>query len=122
MHRNICAALFAAAAATGLATTPAVAATAWQPPTVQECAQAPSGDCNVEVACPEAMPFVVQGAGGMPAAEPPNHAVAMTMNLPISQNAWRIRWRNMSMLGGATVKVAVRVKCSDDAGEAGWPG
>jgi len=66
------------------------------------------------------MPYVVGGGGGMPAADPANHSVAMTMNLPVSENTWRVRWKNLSPAEHAAVKVAVRVKCSNDAAEAGW--
>lgn len=95
------------------------AKSAWQKPVVRDCALAPSGECNLEAGCPADMPFVVTGGGGMPAAEPADHAVAMTMNLPISEQTWRVRWRNMSSSAAAKVKVAVRVRCSDDAAEAG---
>ncbi len=98
----------------------AQAASAWQPPTVMECSLAPGGECNVEAACPADMPFVAAGGGGMPKAEPANHAVAMTMNLPISENKWRVRWRNLSADVTASIKAAVRIKCSDSAAEAGW--
>ena len=111
---------FALGAAIGSAPLTAQAKSAWQKPAVQECDLAPAGDCNVEVACPPEMPFVSSGAGGMPAAEPADHAVAMTMNLPIAKDKWRVRWRNMSAAANAKVKVAVRIKCSDDAAEAGW--
>ncbi len=107
-------------AAGGLGSSALQAKSAWQKPTVQECTLAPSGDCNVEVACPADLPFVAAGGGGMPAASPASHAVAMTMNLPIAKDKWRVRWRNMSATDEATIKVAVRVKCSDDAAEAGW--
>jgi len=100
--------------------TDAAAESAWQKPAVQECTLPPNGECNVEVTCPADKPFVAAGGGGMPAAEPPNHAVAMTMNLPISENAWRVRWRNLSSDMAAKIKVAVRAKCSDDKAEAGW--
>ncbi len=99
---------------------PAAAKSSWQKPVVQACALAPSADCNVEVACPANMPFVAAGAGGIPAADPADHAVAMTMNLPIAKDKWRVRWRNLSTAASAKIKVAVRVKCSDDAAEAGW--
>jgi hypothetical protein len=92
----------------------------WQKPQVEQCELAPGGECNLEVSCPSEMPYVVGGGGGMPAADPANHSVAMTMNLPINENTWRVRWKNLASVEVAKVKVAVRVKCSDDAGEAGW--
>jgi len=48
---------------------------------------------------------------GMPAAEPANHAVAITMSLPVSDDTWRVRWKNLSPTDAAKVKVAVRVLC-----------
>lgn len=98
----------------------ALAKSQWQKPVVMECVLAPSGDCNVEAECPAEAPFVVAGGGGMPKAMPENHAVGMTMNLPISNNKWRVRWRNMSAGDEASIKVAVRIKCSDSESEAGW--
>jgi hypothetical protein len=92
----------------------------WQKPQVEQCELAPGGECNLEVSCPSEMPYVVGGGGGMPAADPANHSVAMTMNLPINENTWCVRWKNLNSMDVANVKVAVRVKCSDDAGEAGW--
>lgn len=92
----------------------------WQKPQVEQCDLGPGGECNLEVTCPSDMPYVVGGGGGMPAADPANHSVAMTMNLPVSENTWRVRWKNLSPAEGAAVKVAVRVKCSNDAAEAGW--
>lgn len=113
--------LLAAAAALAPITLPAagLAGMAWQPPVVQQCTLGPGEDCNVEASCPAELPWIVAGGGGMPKA-PTDHRVAMTMNLPISKNAWRVRWRNMAETGSAEVKVAVRIKCSDDAAAAGW--
>jgi hypothetical protein len=99
---------------------PAAAGSAWQKPAVQECSLGPAEECNVEVACPADMPYVAAGGGGMPKAAPADHAVAMTMNLPIAKDKWRVRWRNLAREGNAEIKVAVRVKCSDNAAEAGW--
>ncbi len=103
-----------------LAPLAADANSAWQKPTAQQCDLAPGAECNLEVSCPAEMPYVAAGGGGMPAAEPANHSVAMTMNLPISKQTWRVRWKNLASDGSAKVKVAVRVKCSDNAAEAGW--
>ncbi len=98
----------------------AAAGSAWQKPSVMKCSLGPAEECNVEVACPAEMPFVSTGGGGMPGASPADHAVAMTMNLPIAQDKWRVRWRNLSSSASADIKVAVRIKCSDNAAEAGW--
>ena len=105
-----------------IALTPASAeaGSAWQKPQVEQCEVAPGAECNLEVSCPAEMPYIAAGGGGMPAADPSNHGVAMTMNLPISENTWRVRWKNLSPDIAAKVKVAVRVKCSDNAAEAGW--
>lgn len=84
----------------------------WQKPTVQECDLAPGAQCNVEVTCPDSHPQVLSGGGGMPKAVPENNQVAMTMNLPIAANKWRVRWKNMSATDSATVKVAVKVLCA----------
>jgi hypothetical protein len=112
------------AGATGLLFLPiqggeAFAASSWQPPVVQECSLAPGSDCNVEASCPADMPFIVTGGGGMPMAQPDDHGVAMTMNLPVSNGTWRVRWRNVGD-ADASIKVAVRIKCASDAAEAGW--
>ncbi|MDX1711541.1 MAG: hypothetical protein R3316_10455 [Rhodovibrionaceae bacterium] len=107
-------------AAATMGTTEARAESAWQAPLVKDCELAPSGECNVEATCPADMPFAAAGGGGMPAAAPDDHAVAMTMNLPVAKDTWRVRWRNLSKTDPAKVKVAVRVKCSDSPAEAGW--
>lgn len=99
---------------------PAAAISAWQKPTALQCDMAPGADCNLEVSCPADMPFVTTGGGGIPAIEPADHSVAMTMNLPIKEDTWRVRWRNLSSDQTAKAKVVVRVKCSDNAAEAGW--
>lgn len=106
-------AAFLTATATG-----ARADSKWQAPTVQECNLEGGADCNVEATCPAELPFVVTGGGGMPEA-PDNHRVAMTMNLPVAQDTWRVRWRNMRK-NETTIKVAVRIKCASSAAEAGW--
>ena len=87
---------------------------------MEQCTLAPGADCNVEATCPAEMPYVVAGGGGIPAIEPADHRVAMTMNLPVTQGSWRVRWRNLSDEQAVTGKFAVRVKCSDTAAEAGW--
>ena len=98
----------------------AFAKSAWQKPTVVECKLEPGADCNVEVSCPADMPYLMVGGGGIRKIEPAGHTVAMTMNLPIKKNTWRVRWRNLSADKAAAGKFAVRVKCSDSAAEAGW--
>lgn len=99
---------------------PASADAQWQPPTALECTLAPGADCNVEAECPADAPYVVAGGGGMPKAEPSDHSVAMTMNLPVSENKWRVRWRNLSRDDEASIKGVVRVKCTASKSEAGW--
>lgn len=98
----------------------AVAAGRWSPPFAQTCALGPGDECNVEVTCPAERPWIVAGGGGMPKASRADHSVAMTMNLPISEHSWRVRWRNMPGGEPVEVTVAVRVRCSDDREEAGW--
>jgi hypothetical protein len=120
MNQQFLIALAALAVSTGAGASAAVAKSAWQDPVVKSCVLAPSADCNVEAQCPANMPYVVSGGGGMPSAEPTDHAVAMTMNLPVAQDTWRVRWRNLSGDEAAKVKVAVRIRCSDTAAEAGW--
>lgn len=107
-------------ASAGLASTTAHASSKWQKPTLTDCELGPGQVCNVEVACPAEAPFVAAGGGGFPKAEPKDNSVAMTMNLPISNGQWRVRWRNLSGTQSAKIKTAVRVKCSDRAEEAGW--
>jgi len=99
---------------------PALAAAQWCAPQPQPCALGPGDECNVEVTCPADRPYVVAGGGGMPEASRPDHGVAMTMNLPVSENTWRGRWKNMHGGEPVEVTVAVRVKCSDSREEAGW--
>ncbi len=101
-------------------TDPASAGSTWQNPAVLMCDMAPGADCNLEARCPVDKPFVVAGGGGLPKIEPPEHSIAMTMNLPIKKDTWRVRWRNLSEDKSAKAKAVVRVKCSDSAAEAGW--
>ncbi len=95
-----------------LFSTPAFAGQAWQKPVVKECALKPGAQCNVEVTCPKTHPIAVSGGGGMPKSAPPSNQVAMTMNLPIASDKWRVRWKNMSATDSATAKVAVKVLCA----------
>lgn len=97
-----------------------LAASQWSKPQPQTCSLGPGEECNVEVTCPAERPYVVAGGGGMPKASRPDHGVAMTMNLPVSENTWRVRWKNMPGGEPVEVTVAVRVKCSDSREEAGW--
>ena len=90
----------------------AAAEQAWQKPVVQSCSLEPGAHCNVEVACPASHPVVLSGGGGMPESAPPDNQVAMTMNLPVAADTWRVRWKNMSATDAATVKVAVKVLCA----------
>jgi len=120
MNRYFGATLLGLACAALLSTPPALAKSAWQKPAAQQCDMAPGADCNLEVSCPSDMPYVATSGGGIPAIEPADHSVAMTMNLPIKQGTWRVRWRNMSSDQSVKAKMVVRVKCSDTAAEAGW--
>ena len=97
-----------------LLATPAFAAQEWQKPVVKECSLEPGARCNVEVACPNTHPVVLSGGGGMPEAAPPDNQVAMTMNLPVAKDKWRVRWKNMSATESATAKVAVKVLCATE--------
>ncbi|PKQ12522.1 MAG: hypothetical protein CVT70_09260 [Alphaproteobacteria bacterium HGW-Alphaproteobacteria-1] len=99
---------------------PALAETKWQAPMVQECILAPGAECNVEAECPADMPYVSAGGGGMPMAEPADHAIAMTMNLPVTESKWRVRWRNLHPTAEAQMKGAVRIQCGSDKAAAGW--
>lgn len=85
----------------------------WIKPTVIECSMEVGDICGADVSCPEDLPWIVNGGGGMPMASAENHQVGITMNLPISEHGWRVRWRN---LGGPAVKVkvAIHALCSDD--------
>ena len=120
MHNRPAALGFAIATLLLLASDPASAKSIWQKPIVLQCEMGPGADCNLEATCPEDMPFVATGAGGMPKIEPEDHSIAMTMNLPIKQGKWRVRWRNLSRDKTAKAKAVVRIKCSDSAAEAGW--
>ncbi|GAB4282531.1 MAG: hypothetical protein Kow0058_01030 [Roseovarius sp.] len=104
----------------GLSAGAALAEARWQQPVAKECDLEPGGICNVEATCPEQAPWVVTGGGGIPQLEPENNAVAMTMNLPISKNAWRVRWRNLSAAEQAKGKFVIRIKCATTSDEAGW--
>jgi hypothetical protein len=86
----------------------------WQKPAVKQCNLAPGAQCNVEVTCPSSHPRALSGGGGMPKAMPESNQVAMTMNLPIAENKWRVRWKNMSNTDAANVKVAVKVLCGSE--------
>ncbi|RDD60761.1 hypothetical protein [Ferruginivarius sediminum] len=92
---------------------PARADQTWIKPHIEACTLERGDTCGADVKCPDNAPYAVNGGGGMPMADPADHRVAMTMNLPVSANHWRVRWRN---LGGkeTKVKVAIRVLCSDD--------
>ena len=93
---------------------PALAGQEWQQPVVEQCSLEAGAQCNVEVACPDSHPVVLSGGGGMPESAPPDNQVAMTMNLPIAKDKWRVRWKNMSATEAATVKVAVKVLCATE--------
>ena len=86
----------------------------WQKPVVKECSLGANEWCGEDVACPAELPFAVAGGGGMPKASRPDHSVAMTMNVAISENVWRVRWQNLAGGVPTDVKVMIRVKCSDD--------
>ncbi len=111
---------FALAILVGMTPYKVKAESAWQKPEVKQCDMGPGDECNLEVTCPADKPYVSSGGGGMPSAEPKVNSVGITMNLPVSENTWRVRWKNLSPDQSAQAKVAVRVKCSDDAAEAGW--
>lgn len=86
----------------------------WQKPVIKECSLGANDWCGEDVTCPADMPFVVAGGGGMPKASRPDHSVAMTMNVAIAKNVWRVRWQNLGNGAPTDVKVMIRVKCSDD--------
>jgi len=84
----------------------------WQKPVVKKCELSPGAQCNVEAICPKSHPIAISGGGGMPKAMPENNQVAMTMNLPVSLDTWRVRWKNLSNTNNAKIKVAVKVLCT----------
>jgi len=55
----------------------------------------------------------MSGGGGFPQVSDENHRIAMTMNLPVNSNTWRVRWRNF---GDKKVELTgvIRVLCSDE--------
>ncbi|RMH47506.1 MAG: hypothetical protein D6688_03505, partial [Alphaproteobacteria bacterium] len=104
----------------GLSATTALAGAKWQKPVAKECDLEPGGVCNVEATCPADAPFVAAGGGGFPQVAPKDNAIAMTMNLPINEKTWRVRWRNLSAEDWGKGKFVVRIKCAATAEDAGW--
>ena len=92
----------------------------WIKPEVKECTLKAGEECNIDKKCPADMPFVVNGGGGMPKVSSQDHSVAMTMNLAVAKDTWRIRYKNLAGGAEVTVKMAARIKCADNAEEAGW--
>ena len=84
----------------------------WQKPVVKNCELKAGEQCNVEAVCPNSHPIAISGGGGMPKAMPANNQVAMTMNLPVASNTWRVRWKNLSTTESAKIKVVVKVLCT----------
>jgi len=85
----------------------------WLAPHKETCSLAPGQDCGADVKCPADRPFALSGGGGIPKVSDANHRLAMTMNVAISQNAWRVRWRNMGDKK-IDVTVMIRALCTDD--------
>lgn len=92
---------------------PAIADERWQPPQKVQCSVAPNQDCGMDVQCPAKTPYVLSGGGGLPKVSDAAHNLAMTMNVAISPNTWRVRWRN---LGDKKLDVTamIRVLCTKD--------
>jgi hypothetical protein len=67
----------------------------------------------MDITCPAKTPFVLSGGGGIPKVSDPTNHLAMTMNVAISPNAWRVRWRNMGDKK-LDVTVMIRALCTDD--------
>lgn len=114
------ASLAAMAALTLAAVGPANAEQKWIKPAVKECTLKAGQECNIDKKCPAELPFIVNGGGGMPKVSSQDHSVAMTMNLAISKDTWRIRYKNLAGGPEVKVKMAARIKCADNAKEAGW--
>ena len=92
---------------------PAGADERWQPPQKKQCSLEPNQDCGMDVKCPAKRPWVLAGGGGLPKVSDPAHHLAITMNVAISPNAWRVRWRNMGDKK-LDVTVMIRVLCTKD--------
>jgi len=105
--------LIAGLALLALGNSPVSADERWQPPKKFQCSVEPDKDCGMDVKCPAEMPWVLSGGGGLPKVSDPAHRLALTMNVAISPNAWRVRWRN---LGDRKLEVTamVRVLCTSD--------
>lgn len=109
--------IVAAALAAVISTTPSASADeTWLPPHKEQCSVEPGQDCGADVQCPSDKPYALSGGGGIPKVSDPDHRLAMTMNVAISPNAWRVRWRNMGT-GKVEATVMIRALCTDD-GEA----
>jgi len=96
---------------------PAMAKEVWLAPQKKQCTLEPGQDCGMDVKCAADTPFVMSGGGGMPKVSNTNHRLAMTMNVAISPNAWRVRWRNFGEKS-LDVTVMIRALCSSDG--AAW--
>ena len=118
MHRVLMVAAAGALAGVLLAAEETQAKEQWQPPHIEECSLAENEHCGADVQCPAELPYVLAGGGGMPKVSRNDHRIAMTMNVAISENAWRVRWQNLAGGQPTDVKVMIRVLCGDDA--AAW--
>lgn len=67
----------------------------------------------MDVTCPADRPYILSGGGGIPKVSDTAHSLAMTMNVAISPNVWRVRWRNMGTKKIDTT-VMIRVLCTKD--------
>lgn len=90
----------------------------WLPPNKTQCSLEPGQDCGADVTCPTNKAYVVNGGGGIPKVSDENHRLAITMNVAINPNTWRVRWRNMGTKK-IDVTVMVRVMCTDDGDDWG---
>ena len=109
--------LIACAAGLACIAAPALAKDAWLAPQKKQCTLKPGEDCGMDVKCPADTPFAMSGGGGVPKVSDKNHRLAMTMNVAISPNAWRVRWRNFGDKA-LDVTVMIRARCSSDG--AAW--
>ncbi len=109
--------LFAGIACAALATAPASAGPStddlWLPPQKKQCSLEPNQDCGIDFKCPAKTPYLLSGGGGLSKVSDDAHNLAMTMNVAISKNTWRVRWRNMGDKK-VDVTVMVRVMCAED--------
>ncbi len=85
----------------------------WENPQNKQCSLQPNQDCGMEAKCPADAPFIQSGGGGLSKVSDKAHHLAMTMNGSISEDTWRVSWRNMGDKK-VDVTVMIRILCEDD--------